>query len=140
MAAKARDLVAVLLVVSRSFCPPPLPLLPPPLTKSAAGQKNTDERQPLALMNGNSLKHNWVSWRNAEGCLVIFKRQQPSSQGGVLLSLLSCSKCFNVMHLCSSCLPASVARDLVRAYIMKFQVAKKTVTTMMKTVTMRSHQ
>jgi len=131
----AKDIVAV---VSRSFGPPPPPLPPPPLAKSVAGpgQKNTDERQPLALVNVDSLKHNWVSWRNAEGCLVISKRHQPSSQGGVLLPLLSCCKCFNVMYLCRNCLPASVARDSVRAYITEFQVSKKT--TIVKTV--RSHQ
>jgi len=36
-------------------------------------------RQPLASLQGSS--GNWVSWRNAEGHLVMAERQQPSSQG-----------------------------------------------------------
>lgn len=95
----ARNLVAA---VSRSSCPPPPQLSAPPLPpsllgKSAAGQRNTDERQPLAPLTGNSLKHNWVSWRNAEGSLVMAERQQCSSQGDslnmALLLLLPCYTC-----------------------------------------------
>jgi len=36
-------------------------------------------RQPLASLQGSS--GNWVSWRNAEGHLVMAERQQPLSQG-----------------------------------------------------------
>jgi len=95
----ARNLVAA---VSRSSCPPPPQLSAPPLPpsllgKSAAGQRNTDERQPLAPLTGNSLKHNWVSWRNAEGSLVMAERQQCSGQGDslnmALLLLLPCYTC-----------------------------------------------
>jgi len=96
----ARNLVAA---VSRSSCPPPPRLSAPPLPpslhgKRAAGQRNTDERQPLAPLTGNSLKHNWVSWRNAEGSLVMAERQQCSSQGDslnmALLLLLPCYICY----------------------------------------------
>jgi len=30
------------------------------------------------------VRHSWVSWRNAEGYLVMAERQQPSSQDGVI--------------------------------------------------------
>mmetsp|Transcript_82179 Transcript_82179/g.133352 ORF Transcript_82179/g.133352 Transcript_82179/m.133352 type:complete len:217 (-) Transcript_82179:169-819(-) len=45
-----------------------------------SGQNCPVVRQPLASLQGSS--GNWVSWRNAEGHLVMAERQQPSSQGG----------------------------------------------------------
>lgn len=67
-------------VMSRPCCLQP----PLPVGKSAESQVNTGERKPLAPLKGNlnSIKHNWVSWRDEGGNIVMAERVQPTSRKG----------------------------------------------------------